>query len=285
MAETCFTVALISDVFFLPGGNGRLQQALQEARERGADLAVLPEIPLNRWAPADTDRRDEDAESPGGPRHAAQAEAARLAGIALLGGAIVRDSATGRRYNTALVFDSNGELVDSYRKLHLPEEDGFWETHHYEQGDRPPRVIDGLGMPIGVQICSDSHRPVGSYLLAALGAEAIIVPRATEPTTWERWRLVLRANAITSNAYVLSVNRPEPGLRIPLGGPSVAIAPNGRVVLETEDRLAFAALDRRTVGEARKEYPGCLPVRADVYAGGWEEVARAREQIAEKGGR
>ncbi len=278
MAASTLRVALINDVFHAPDGPDRLERALVSARDRGADLALLPELPLNRWAPAEREARDEDAEAPGGPRHQAQARAARAAGIALVGGAIVRDPESGRRYNTALVFDSRGTLVTTYRKLHLPEEDGFWETNHYEHGSEPPEVVDCFAVPIGVQICSDSHRPEGSHLLAALGAEAIMVPRATEPGTFDRWRAVLWANARTTAAYVLSVSRAEPGLRIPLGGPSIAIAPDGRVLVETTDSSAIVTLDREAAKQARHSYPGYLKVRAEVYARGWLEVQRRQQR-------
>src|SRR5207249_7365128 len=112
------------------------------------------------------------------------------------------------------------EFVGSYRKLHLPEEEGFWETSHYDPGDRPPSVIHGLPLPIGIQICSDVNRPEGSHLLGALGAELIVCPRATEAATFARWKTVLTANAITSCTYVISVPRPQPEFGVPLGGPS-----------------------------------------------------------------
>jgi N-carbamoylputrescine amidase len=281
MTSMTLRVALVNDVFHSEDGAERLVRTLVSARDGGAELALLPELPLNRWAPAERDARDEDAEPPGGKRHQAQADAARRAGIALIGGAIVRDPATGRRHNTALVFDEGGRLVAAYSKLHLPEEDGFWETHHYEQGSEPPTVIDSFAAPFGIQICSDSHRPEGSHLLAALGAEAIMVPRATEPETFDRWRSVLWANARTTATYVLSVTRPEPTLHIPLGGPSIAIAPDGRVLVETTDQVAFVSIDRQVAAEARRRYPGYLQVRADVYARGWREVQRKLE--AERG--
>jgi len=276
MNGTALTAALISDVFFSADGLHRLDAALSEARGLGAALALLPELPLNPWSPAGQHARDDDAEPPEGPRHLAQAAAARRAGIGLVGGVILREPLTGRRYNQALVFDGGGRLLGSYRKLHLPEEDGFWETSHYEPGDEPPAVIDGLPMPVGIQICSDSHRPDGSHLLAALGAEAILVPRATEPSTFDRWRLVLTANARITATYVLSVNRPEPGLRIALGGPSIAVAPDGRVLVETTERIALVELTREAVAAAKRGYPGYVPFRADVYAKGWAAAAMKR---------
>jgi predicted amidohydrolase len=200
-------------------------------------------------------------------------EAARDVGIGLIGGAIIRDPKTGRCHNTALVFDRLGELIGSYRKLHLPEEEGFWETSHYDPGDEPPSVIHGLPLAIGIQTCSDVNRPEGSHLLGALGAEVIVCPRATEVATFPRWKTVLTANAITSCTYVISVPRPQPEFGVPLGGPSFAVDPSGEVLAEGTEPLMLVSVDRNVLEQMRGRYPGYLPVRAELYAQGWKAAA------------
>ena len=271
-ADGRLTVALISEVFWEPDGAARLRQRLGEAADRGADLAVLPELPLNRWSPSTKEPRDEDAEAMDGERGTAQAGAAAEAGIGLVGGIIHRD-AGGRRTSRALVFDSEGKLVATYEKLHLPEEEGFWETSHYEPGTEAAKRIDNFGVPIGIQLCSDSNRPEGTHLLGAQGVVATINPRASEERTYQRWKTVWRANALTSCCYVLSVNRPHPEDGVLIGGPSVAIDPNGNAIVETTDTLALVTLDAKVVADARAAYPGQLPVRARLYADAWAEIA------------
>lgn len=271
-ADGKLTVALVSEVFWEPDGAVRLRERLAEAAERGADLAVLPEIPLNPWRPATKEQVDEDAEPMDGPRARLQAGAAAEAGIGLVGSIIHRDAA-GRRTNRSLVYDRSGTLRASYDKLHLPEEPGFWETSHYEPGSDAPERIDAFGLPIGVQICSDNNRPEGSRLLGAKGAMAVLIPRATEERTYQRWKLVFRANALTSAVYVLSVTRPDPEEGVLIGGPSIAVDPDGEVILETTDRLALVTLDAERVRQARTDYPGYLPIRARLYADAWNEIA------------
>jgi N-carbamoylputrescine amidase len=267
------TVALISEVFWEADGVARLRDRLAGATDRGADLAVLPEIPLNPWRPATKEAVEDDAEPMDGRRATAQAEGAAEAGIGLVGGIIHREPDTGRRTSRSLVFDRSGQLVTTYEKLHLPEEPGFWETSHYEPGTEPPHRIDAFGLPVGVQICSDNNRPEGSHLLGAEGTMAVLVPRATEERTYQRWKVVFRANALTSCCYVLSVNRPAPEDGVLIGGPSIAVDPRGEVLVETTDRLALVTLDAAVVREARIEYPGYLPVRARLYADAWSDVA------------
>lgn len=269
MNAQSLTVALITDVFPYRDEEERLLTHLREAKAHGAQLAVLPELPLNRWAPVSKVPSEADAEPPYGPRESAMAVAARATGLAVLGGAIVRDQANGRRYNTAVLFGADGEELLRYRKIHLPDEEGYWEAHHYDPGGelQPPADVGGFG--IGVQVCSDANRPQACNALAAMGADAILLPRATPAETYPRWRLVLRANAVTSCAYVISVNRPGTRSQGVIGGPSMVAGPSGEVLLETRDPVATITLEKSVLGRARQEYPGYLDVRADVYARAW----------------
>lgn len=278
--DSTLTVALISDVFFDESAEERLRARLQEAKAQGAELAMIPEIACNPWSPATTNPLDSDAEPVNGPRHQMQQRLAREVGVGLVGAAIVVNE-RGSRRNRALVFNAEGAQVGWYEKLHVPDEPGFWEVEHYDQGTYFPRRIDGFSMPIGVQICSDINRPGGCHILAAQGVEAILAPRSSELATYRRWRPVFIANALTSCAYVLSVNRPAPEQGVLIGGPSIAVAPDGEVLVETTEPVAVVTLERAAIQRARHEYPGYLPVRADLYVDGWNWAAqRVRESPA-----
>jgi predicted amidohydrolase len=272
MSRDSLTVALVTDVFHDDPAGERLRERLEGARAAGAELAVLPELPLDPWSPATRTPSESDAEAPGGRREQALTKAARESATAVLGGLIVRDPGSGRRHNTALLVDAAGSVLARYAKLHVPWEDGYWEADHYAPGVQLPAPVELGGFPLGVQICSDVNRPEPSHLLGAQGALAILVPRATPPQTYERWRLVLRANAVTSALYVVSVNRPGPEPGTSIGGPSLAIAPDGSVLLETTAPVAVVTLERGVVEAARKTYPGYLPIRSDLYAEGWRRV-------------
>jgi predicted amidohydrolase len=211
-----------------------------------------------------------------GPRWTAQSGAARAAGVFLVGGAIVRDPETRRRHNTAFVFDRDGRQIAGYRKAHLPSEEGFWEADHYAPGDAVAKPVTGLPMPLGLQICSDANRPTGSHVLAALGAELIVVPRATPASSWPRWQLVLRANAVTSCCFVATINRPGPEAGVPIGGPSAVFAPDGSILHESTDALAVITVDRAAVERNRRDYPGYLAVRHELYADGWASLRTRR---------
>lgn len=265
------TVALISEVFWQEDGRDRLHARLQEARDAGATLAVLPELPLNPWSAATKEARETDAEASDGPRARMQVEAARAVGIGLVGG-VIRIGSDGKRRNTALVITPDGSIAGTWEKAHIPDEPGFWEADHYVRGRDCPTPFEGLGFPIGVQICSDVNRPQGTQLLAAQGAELVVAPRATELATWERWRHVLIANALTCCCWVATVNRPEPEQGVLIGGPSLAVAPDGTILAETSDPLAVFSYDPGALPGHRVDYPGYLDIRADLYVDGWQRI-------------
>jgi predicted amidohydrolase len=278
MNTSTLRVALVTELYHDDPDNERLCARLTEARSAGAELAVLPELPLDPWVPATRKADPADAEDPRGRRHRALARAARESGVGVLGGAIVRDPETGARHNTALIFDGSGACLASYRKVHLPFEKDFWEAAHYEPGATPPEVVGGFALPIGIQICSDANRTSGCQLLAAQGAGVIFVPRATPAASWQRWRLVLRADAVTAACWVVTVNRPSTGAGSPVGGPSAVIAPGGEVVCETTNAVAVVELDGESVAAARTGYPGYLEFRPEVYRKGWADVVARRRR-------
>jgi predicted amidohydrolase len=269
-------VALIADTFFGRNAADRLRQRISEAKRQGATLSILPEIPLQPWAPATKQPCDDDAEALGGGRCLLLSDIAREFGMHLIGGAIIKSQ--GKRHNTTLVYDAAGKLVDTYNKLHLPDEPGFWEGNHYEVGNECPRCIDSV-VPLGIQTCSDINRPEGAHMLGALGAELIACPRANEAKLFDDWRPVFQANARTSCAYVVSVNRPVAEAGVEFGGPSIAVDPSGQVILESTDPVCTFEFDHDVIKQARKNYPGYLDTRADLYAQGWAAIAQDSSEL------
>ena len=268
------TLALVSEIF---STEDELVSCLEAARNQGADLVVLPELPLNEWSPATKKARIDDAESSGGWRETIQCNAARRAGVAVLGG-VIRVTSDGRRINLALLISAQGTIVGTSAKHVLPDEEGFWECDHYEPVEDPPQVIEFLGAKVGIQICSDANRPTAAQLLAAQGAHVILAPRATSMSSWKRWRLAYRAMALTASAWVVSVGRPRPEFGVEMGGPSLVVDPMGEVVLETTERITTVVLDRHAVEDARQSYPGYLAWPAKTYVTGWKKILGSQRE-------
>ncbi len=262
------SVSLIREVFC---AEHDLISCLEAARSQGAELAVLPELPLNVWSPATKIAKEEDAEPPGGRREIIQRSAARKAEIAVLGG-VIRNMEDGRRTNLAFLISPQGDITGSSAKHVLPDEEGFWECDHYDASEEPPSVFTYKGAKLGIQICSDANRPTAAQLLAARGAEIILAPRATSPSSWKQWRLAYQSMALTTSAWVVSVGRPRPEFGVDMGGPSLVVNPMGEVVLETTEQIVTGELDLQAVTEARQSYPGYLAWPANVYAAGWQNI-------------
>ena len=142
-ADGKLTVALVSEVFWEADGAQRLKQTLAEAADRGADLAVLPELPLNPWSPATKEARDDDAEAHGRPAHPSTIRGGkprRGSGWSAASSIATSEPEAGPAGRSSSTRPAR--LRATYEKLHLPEEEGFWETSHYEPGTEPPRRID-----------------------------------------------------------------------------------------------------------------------------------------------
>ena len=225
-------------------------------QQRGADLAVLPELPLNPWRPASKDAHDDDAEPMDGRRATAQADAAREAGIGLVGG-IIHRADDGRRTSRALIFDAAGNLKATYDKLHLPEEPGFWETSHYEPGTEAPRRIDAFGVPIGVQICSDNQPAGGDAPARSPGRDGV------DGSAGQRGEDLpaLEADLPLERADGLPL-RPQRQPAAP-GRGRADRRPERRLRSRTASccsrrptRSALVTLDAATVTDARRAYPG-----------------------------
>ena len=270
------TIGLLSKVYPTKATWDDLAIDLAEAASLNASLVILPELPLNKWSPSSREASNEDAEPWQGPRWKTQSEAAKKSKVALLGGIIVKDK-FGTRRNTAVLFNKDGNYCGHFSKIHIPDEPGFRERNHYEPGNQLEGPFDVDNIKIGLQICSDLNRPSGSLILAARGAHLIACPRATELATAERWRPVVQAIALTSSCWVASVNRPSPEDGVLLGGPSWLATPDGKMLIESTEKIATAKVNFHNINQYKNDqYPGYLDLRSDIYANGWSSLPPKR---------
>ena len=224
-----------------------------------ADLILLPELPFQEWAPAQRGNLMPDMDL--------KAQAQLCPQVAILGGGVQA------RRNRAILF-VGGRVELDYAKMHLPQEEGFWEADYYDPGQQPPEVCDALGFPLGVQICSDIHRPFGMSYLAQQGVSLVLCPRATERGTYAAWKRVYQASARIHSCYIASVNRPAPENGVPLGGPSLLVGPDGEVLVEGDEEVLYAELDLQKIVQAKAGYPGYLAWPWETYAKAWQPTEK-----------
>jgi predicted amidohydrolase len=247
------------------------ERLLVQAAATGADVVVLPE----KWnAIGDTAVLQAAAEPlEGGESVEAMARWARQNGITLVGGSITeRRDGREKLSNTSLVFDPEGNLVASYRKIHLFDVEvggvTYLESEAEEPGDEPV-VADVEGWRIGLSVCYDVRFPELYRILALEGAELLTVPaHFTTPTGKDHWHVLLRARAIENQAYVAAaaqVGETLPGK--PAYGRSLIADPWGTVLAQAPDveTVVTAELDRTRLREIRAKLPSLANRQPDAY--------------------
>jgi len=224
--------------------------ALEQARARGAALAVLPE----NFAFMGAHERDKlaVAEDEGrGPIQGFLAQAAQRLGLWLVGGTVPLKTAEPQRVAAAcLVFDAAGTRVTRYDKIHLfdvdvPGGDAYRESQSIAPGAPRPVAVDTPAGRVGLSVCYDLRFPELFRLLAAAGAELLAVPSAfTERTGAAHWEALLRARAIENQCYAVAPGQwgAHPGGRRSWGH-SLIVDPWGRVLAQHGDGTGVIVAD------------------------------------------
>ena len=235
---------------------------LEQAAAGGADLAALPEVwPRQGSAP----QVREAAESLDGPRVARLAEVARRHRMWVHGGSVIELDGE-RVFNTSVLFDREGELVATYRKIHLFDADPpgavpSRESLLYAAGQDVVTVETEFGR-LGLSICYDVRFPELYRSLAVQGATILFVPAAFRYETGvDHWEVLLRARAIEDQAFVVAAAQwgtwgPEGKERRNFGHSLVA-DPWGRLVAVAPDGVGvtFADLDLGEITRVREVLP------------------------------
>ena len=248
--------------------SGRVRAALEQAAGSGADLAVFPEATQIRFG---SDLRAA-AEPLDGPFCSGLAEAAKQTGVALVAG-VFEPGPDGRVYNTAVAYDGAGQLVASYRKLHLFDAYGQRESDQVAPGSAA--VICTLaGVRTGLEICYDVRFGELSRALAAGGASLIVLPAAWAAGLFkeDHWVTLVRARAIENTVWVAAVGQvpdpDEPFTRAATGvGRSMLVDPLGvvRADLGPGPGVAVAEVDTDLIDTVRASLPSLDNRRDDVF--------------------
>ncbi|HWP58760.1 MAG TPA: carbon-nitrogen hydrolase family protein [Candidatus Acidoferrales bacterium] len=234
---------------------------IREAARRGAQVVALPEV--FNWR---GDKNDEPrvAEPIPGPTTERIARLARQLGLQILAGSILEEIAGERRvYNTSALFDSGGNLVATYRKIHLFDVAigtavSVLESETRAPGSAPVVAETGL-CTVGLTICYDLRFPELYRALVAQGAKLIFVPAAFTALTGEaHWETLVRARAIENQVYVVAPNQfGKPPKSFATYGNSMIVDPWGRVIARASDGpgVICAEIDLDYLARVRTELP------------------------------
>ena len=212
----------------------------------------------------------------------------RLAALAKQHGVVLVSSlfekrAAGLYHNTAVVFDADGSIAGKYRKMHIPDDPGFYEKFYFTPGDLGFTPIQTSVGKLGVLVCWDQWYPEAARLMALAGAELLLYPTAIgwdpddaqdeKSRQRDAWVLSHRGHAVANGLPVLSCNRvgheasPLGASGIDFWGNSLVLGPQGEVLAEAggEATLLLAEVDLARSEQVRRIWPFLRDRRIDAY--------------------
>ncbi|MBX6419661.1 MAG: carbon-nitrogen hydrolase [Nevskia sp.] len=260
------------------------EAGVREAAARGARLVLLPELHTSLYFCQHEDPALFDwAEPIPGPSSEFFAALARELGLVLVISLFER-RAPGLYHNTAVVLERDGRLAGKYRKMHIPDDPGYYEKFYFAPGDLGFAPIATSVGKLGVLVCWDQWYPEAARLMALAGAELLLYPTAIgwnpEDDEAERlrqrdaWITVQRAHAIANGLPVVVANRvglePDPSGRTPgaqFWGGSFAAGPQGEILAQAgaEPQVLVTDLDLARGEQVRRWWPFLRDRRIDAY--------------------
>ncbi|KXJ43956.1 carbon-nitrogen hydrolase [Marinobacter salarius] len=268
------------------------ERLIRQAATDGAQLVVLQELHATLYfcQTEDTSVFELAEPIPGPTSRRLSALAAEL-GIVLVG-SIFERRMNGVYHNTAVVFERDGNIAGLYRKMHIPDDPGFYEKFYFTPGDASFNdgrngftPIDTSVGRLGVLVCWDQWYPEAARLMALAGAEVLIYPTAIgwdvtdDPEEQARqldaWVTVQRGHAVANNLPIIAPNRvgtePDPsgnsdGIRF--WGNSFICGPQGEFLARADDKsetLLSATINRSRSESIRRIWPYFRDRRIDAY--------------------
>ena len=261
-----------------------IEARVAEAAARGAKLVLLQELHNGAYfcqheSTAEFDR----AEPIPGPSTERLGALAKKHGVVIVGSLFERRAA-GLYHNTAVVFETDGRLVGKYRKMHIPDDPGFYEKFYFTPGDLGFEPINTSVGRLGVLVCWDQWYPEGARLMALAGAELLLYPTAIgwdpddaqdeKDRQRDAWVLSHRGHAVANGLPVLSCNRvghePSPigASGITFWGNSHVLGPQGEFLAEAgtdSPEILMANVDLARSEQVRRIWPFLRDRRIDAY--------------------
>ncbi|MFY9117888.1 MAG: carbon-nitrogen hydrolase [Dysgonamonadaceae bacterium] len=263
----------------------RLQTAIRALARQGAELIVMQELHNGLYF-CQTEDPDvfEQAETIPGPSTDLFGTLANELGVVIVL-SLFEKRAAGLYHNTAVVIEKDGTIAGKYRKMHIPDDPGYYEKFYFTPGDLGFTPIPTSVGKLGVLVCWDQWFPEAARLMALAGADLLIYPTAIgrEPTDTEEeqqrqldaWITVQRGHAVANALPVISVNRtgyePDPSGQthgIEFWGNSFVCGPQGEMLFcapADEGAAEIVEIDTLRTEHTRRIWPFLRDRRIDAY--------------------
>lgn len=265
----------------------KLGDNIADTARRGAQLVVLQELHNSLYfCQTENTAMFDLAEPVPGPSTAFYSKIAADNRIVLVT-SLFEKRAPGLYHNTAVVFDTDGHIAGTYRKMHIPDDPAYYEKFYFTPGDIGFLPVETSLGRLGVQVCWDQWYPEGARLMALRGAELLIYPTAIgwESTDTEEekarqleaWIVSQRGHAVANGLPVVAVNRvgheADPSGQtggIYFWGNSFVAGPQGEILVQADshtEQNIVAEVDMERSENVRRWWPFLRDRRVDEFAG------------------
>ncbi len=258
---------------------------IRQAAAKGAELVLLQELHLGPYfcQTEDPDYFDLAEAIPGPSTEALGSLAGELSVVIVA--SIFERRAAGLYHNTAVVFDKDGSIAGKYRKMHIPDDPGYYEKYYFTPGDLGFQPVETSVGKLGVLICWDQWYPEAARLMALSGAELLLYPTAIgwgsgEPDVertlmLDAWTTIQRSHAIANGLPVICANRVgfEPVSEgsadgLIFWGNSFIAGPQGEFIARAAhvaEEVLTAQIDMTRTQTVRRNWPFLRDRRVDAY--------------------
>ena len=260
-------------------------ELIAEAKKGGADLVVCQELHQTQYFCQSEDTNFFDHANDWQEDVAFWGRVAKENGVVLVT-SLFEKRADGLYHNTAFVFERDGSVAGKYRKMHIPDDPGFYEKFYFTPGDIGFEPIETSLGKLGVLVCWDQWYPEAARLMALRGAKILIYPTAIgwfegdsedeKSRQLEAWVAVQRGHSVANGLPVVAVNRvgfekDDSGVMdgIKFWGNSFVFGPQGEQLFRansTDELCKIVEIDMKRSEEVRRIWPFLRDRRIDAYA-------------------
>ena len=260
-------------------------ELIAEAKKGGADLVVCQELHQTQYFCQSEDTNFFDHANDWQEDVAFWGRVAKDNGVVLVT-SLFEKRADGLYHNTAFVFERDGSVAGKYRKMHIPDDPGFYEKFYFTLGDIGFEPVETSLGKLGVLVCWDQWYPEAARLMALKGAKILIYPTAIgwfegdsddeKSRQLEAWVAVQRGHSVANGLPVVAVNRvgfekDDSGVMdgIKFWGNSFVFGPQGEQLFRANshsEQCKIVEIDMKRSEEVRRIWPFLRDRRIDAYA-------------------
>ena len=261
----------------------KIEEKIKELASKNAELIVLQELHDSIYFCQTENAKQFDlAEELPGKSTRFYAKIAKNNNVVIVS-SLFEKRTTGIYHNTAVVFDRDGSIAGSYRKMHIPDDPGYYEKFYFTPGDLGFNPIKTSIGTLGVLICWDQWFPEAARIMALKGAEILIYPTAIgfdqNDTLKERqkqidsWKTIQKSHAIANGIPLICVNRTGVEFaeksqdKIYFWGNSFICGPQGEIIYKAGEKEEFAVtnIPMHKSETVRREWPFLRDRRIEHY--------------------